>query len=81
MTDIEKSAEEDLGNGHGGPGQGYPSVYLVRNDRLPRVSFRDFNLPQYTEEREFTGFGNRAFGPLPDVPGDALLWVELWDQS
>jgi hypothetical protein len=63
-------------------GYGYPNRYLIRNDQLPQA-----RLYRYTDK---TVSGDKFYrvqsevlmlGPLPDIPADKLLWVELWDQS
>lgn len=63
---IRDNAEEGEG------GSGYPNNYRIRNAKLPNARLYEWSTGGY---REFT------LGPLPDVPQDALLSVELWDQS
>lgn len=61
-------------------GYGYPNQYLIRNDQLPRVELCRF----YKDPKDSHRWCERItfdLGPLPDIPGDKLLWVELWDQS
>ena len=61
-------------------GYGYPNRYHVRNDKLPRAGlYRHKTIPGTSPlryERE-----EIELGMLSDIPGDKILWVELWDQS
>ena len=63
---VRENAEQGVG------GNGYPNKYMIRNDRLPHAEIYEW---------ETTGYREFELGPLPDVPENALLSVELSDQS
>lgn len=62
-------------------GYGYPNRYHIRNAQLPRV--RLYRYDQLSPEKQSRHIGREAFelGELSDIPGDTILWVELWDLS
>ena len=61
-------------------GYGYPNRYHIRNAQLPHAQlYRYISVPG--AERPRIERETLELGVLPDIPGDELLWVELWDQS
>jgi hypothetical protein len=63
-------------------GYGYPNRYLIRNDQFPEAEIyrhTDRTVPGDTSYRVTRE--DFVLGPFADIPGDELLWVELWDLS
>ena len=72
---IRDQADEILdSNDYASWGYGYPNRYLIHNNQLPRVTLYRCALGDQLRTMV-------ELGPLLNIPGDALLWVELWDLS
>lgn len=78
---VRERAEEVLdSNYYEAWGYGYPNRYHIRNDQLPVVElYRHKKSPENCQPPLLRETFN--LGPIPALPSDAILWVELWDQS
>lgn len=79
--EIRERADEVLdSNYYAAWGYGYPNRYHIRNDQLPQVEvYRYIKSPDGCSPPSIRE--TFTLGPFLNIPDDAVLWVELWDQS
>lgn len=80
-SEIRKRAEEVLdSNDYPEWGYGYPNRYLIRNDQLPPIKLYRYVHIRHSSPARYSR-ETFVLGEIIGIPGNEVLWVELWDQS